>query len=205
VFILCGMKKNIQFIVKFLALVSLVAAPLNRARAADEPTAFQLIKEGNRYVGDEVKNKVSQIRSEKSIGTLTPTIWYVVYYDEDATAKATEVKFAAGQKIAVKRPARVIERFSKAKLALPADKLKVDSDKALKIATSEPIVKNLKLTASRLTLERMGVDSDLPVWKIRLWAAKLKNPNADVDIGELFISADEGKVIKNDLKIDRVD
>jgi hypothetical protein len=204
-FILFGMKTNIQFIVKLLALVSLVAAPLNRARAADEPSAFQLIKEGNRYVGDEVKNKVSQIRSEKSIGTLTPTIWYVVYYDEDATAKATEVKFAAGQKIAVKRPARVIERFSKAKLALPAEKLKIDSDKALKIAISEPIVKNLKLTASRLTLERMGVDSDLPVWKIRLWAAKLRNPNADVDIGELFISADEGKVIKNDLKIDRVD
>ena len=44
------------------------------ARAGDM-TAYQLIKEGNRYVGEDAKDKVVQIRSEKSIGVLTPNIW----------------------------------------------------------------------------------------------------------------------------------
>ncbi|HTL17277.1 MAG TPA: hypothetical protein VL793_08570, partial [Patescibacteria group bacterium] len=45
---------------------------------ADEPTAFELIKEGNRYVGEQAKDRIVQIRSEKSVGTMTPNIWYVV-------------------------------------------------------------------------------------------------------------------------------
>jgi hypothetical protein len=44
-----------------------------------------------------------------------------------------------------------------------------------------------------------------PVWKVRLWAQKLRDPKKDVDIGEVFVSAETGKVLKNDLKIDRVD
>jgi hypothetical protein len=44
---------------------------------ASEPTAFQLIKEGNKHVGEDAKDKVAQIRSEKSIGGLVPSIWYV--------------------------------------------------------------------------------------------------------------------------------
>jgi uncharacterized protein (DUF849 family) len=85
---------------------------------------------------------------------------------------------------------------------LDKDKLKVDSDKAIEIATAEPLLKNLKILATRLTLERW---EEMPVWKVRLWAAKLRNPAKDVDIGEVFITADTGKVIKNDLRISRVD
>jgi hypothetical protein len=170
--------------------------------AAEELTAFQLVKEGNRHVGEDAKDKVTQIRSEKSIGSMTPTIWFVVYYDPDATAKATEVKFGAGRKLEVKRPARILELAGKTHTPLPKEKLKTDSDKALDIATKEPILKNLKLTASRMTLERWD---DMPVWKVRLWAAKLREPSKDADIGEVFIAADEGKVVKNDLHINRVD
>jgi hypothetical protein len=171
---------------------------------AGEMTAFELAKEGNRYLGEDAKDKVVQIRSEKSVGTLTPNIWFIVYYDPDATAKATEVKFAAGQKISVKRPARVFELIGGADKALPKDKLKIDSDKALEIAQKEPLLANLTLKASEMKLERWG-DAHLPVWKVRLWAAKLSNPNRMADIGEVFISADEGKVVKNDLKPRRVD
>ena len=46
---------------------------------------------------------------------------------------------------------------------------------------------------------------EMPVWKVRIWAAKLRNPNKDVDIGEVFIAAEDGKVVRNDLHIDRVD
>jgi len=165
-------------------------------------TAFQLVKEGNRHVGEDAKDKVVQIRSEKSLGTLTPNIWYVVYYDLDATAKATQVKFGGGVKLEVKRPTRLFELAGSSHMPLDREKLKVDSDKAIEIATAEPLLKNLKILATRLTLERY---EGIPVWKVRLWAAKLRNPNKDADIGEVFIVAETGKVIKNDLHIDRVD
>jgi hypothetical protein len=182
-------------------LLGLLAAGSGDA-VAEELTAFQLVKEGNRHVGEDAKDKVTQIRSEKSIGSMTPTIWFVVYYDPDATAKATEVKFGAGRKLEVKRPARILELAGRSHTALPKEKLKTDSDKALDIAIKEPILKNLKLTASRLTLERWD---EIPVWKVRLWAAKLRNPTKDADIGEVFIAAEDGKVVKNDIHIDRVD
>src|SRR4051794_26649057 len=93
---------------KLLTCLVILLALTQVARAADL-TAFDLIKEGNRYVGEEAKDKVVQIRSEKSIGTLTPTIWFIVFYDPDATFKATEVKFGAGRKMDVKRPMRMLE------------------------------------------------------------------------------------------------
>jgi hypothetical protein len=169
---------------------------------ASEKTAFDLAKEADKHVGEDAKGKVVQIRSEKSIGSLTPTIWYVVLYDTDATAKATEVKFGAGQKLSVKRPARVLELGFRDHLPLDKDKLKVDSDEAIKTASTDPLVKNLKLTASKLNLEKW---EGQPVWKVRLWAEKLRDSRRDADIGEVIIAADTGKVLKNDLKIERVD
>jgi len=192
------MKRIIRNIIGSAVIASLFTI----GAVAEELTAFQLVKEGNRHVGEDAKDKVTQIRSEKSIGSMTPTIWFVVYYDVDATAKATEVKFGAGKKLEVKRPTRLFELAGKGYLPLPKEKLKTDSDKAIEIATGEPLLKNLKLTATRLTLERW---EEMPVWKVRIWAAKLRNPNKDVDIGEVFIAAEDGKVVRNDLHIDRVD
>ena len=93
---------------------------------AAEPTAFDLIKEGNRYIGEQSKDKVVQIRSEKSIGSLTPNIWFVVYYDPDATFKATEVKFEAGKKSKVTRPMRMLEPVTGGQKTLDQAKLKTD-------------------------------------------------------------------------------
>jgi hypothetical protein len=172
------------------------------AAHAAEKTAFELAKEADKHVGEDAKGKVVQLRSEKSIGTLSPTVWYVVLHDPDATAKATEIKFGAGQKLSVKRPARVLELGFRDHLPLDKDKLKVDSDEAIKTASEQPMLKNLKLTASKLTLERW---EGQVVWKVRLWAEKLRDSRKDADIGEVFIAADTGKVVKNDLKIERVD
>jgi sporulation protein YlmC with PRC-barrel domain len=58
-------------------------------------TALALVKEGNRYVGEQAKDKLVQIRSEKSVSGITPSVWYVVFYDPTAALKATEVKFAS--------------------------------------------------------------------------------------------------------------
>lgn len=167
-----------------------------------EPTAFDLIKEGNKYVGEHAKDKVVQIRSEKSIGSLTPNIWYIVYYDHTAALKAAEVKFGAGKFLDLKRPFRLFEPITGGDDPLERDKLKVDSDEALRIARKEPLLENLELKATRLKLERG--EAGMPVWKVKLYAARLKKPGEDVDIGEIHLRAETGEVIKRDLKIQRV-
>ena len=84
-------------------------------------------------------------------------------------------------------------------------KLKIDSNKVIETAVKEPILANLTITNTQLWLDRAGRDDDSPVWKIRLWAAKVRKPSDTVEIGDLYISAEDGKVIKNNLKIHRVD
>ena len=171
------------------------------AQAAD-PTAKELIKEGNRYIGEQSKDKVIQIRSEKSVASLTPKIWRVVYRDDTATLKAVEVKFIAGKMDEVKRPFRLLEPITDKRGPLDLKKLNIDSDKAIKLAMKESILENLKITATELKLEH---GSDGPVWKVRLWAAKLKNPSKDADIGEITLSAEDGKTVKVDVHLNRVE
>jgi hypothetical protein len=173
----------------------LMLAPAGVALAAD-PTAFSLIKAGDKFIGEQSKGKVVQIRSEKSIGSMTPNIWYVVYYDPDATLKAVEVKFGAGQKMDVSRPLRLLEPITGADKVLDSSKLKVDSDKALDIARSQPLLKGLTLTAAQFWLEH---SEDGPRWKIKLWAAKLNHPADQADVGEVYLSTADGSVLRNDL------
>jgi len=178
---------------------------IGHTATAKDLTAFELVKEGNRYVGEQSKDKVVQIRSEKSVGSMTSDIWYIVYYDPDAVLKAVEVKFGAGEKMDVKRPARLLEPILKTDEPLPKEKLKIDSDKALDIAGKEPLLGKLRLKASRLVLERRSFEDNTPVWKVRLWAARLKNPNDNADIGQVIISAEDGTVLESELKPDHVD
>jgi len=195
------MKENMNWKFGTLLAAALLILGLERASAKDF-TAFELIKEGNRYVGEPAKDKVSQLRSEKSIGGLQPNIWYIVYFDPTASMKATEVKFGAGQMLETKRPFRLFERASAGDKIMDRDKLKIDSDKAIDIASKQPLLEKLSLKATRLELEKRD---GAPTWQVRLWAAKLSNPNKDVDIGDVYINAEDGKVTRSDLHINRVD
>ncbi|MDX1952466.1 MAG: hypothetical protein SFY81_09785 [Verrucomicrobiota bacterium] len=167
-----------------------------------ELTAFDLIKEGNRYIGEHAKDKVVQIRSEKSINSLTPNIWFVVYYDSTATFKAVEVKFGAGKMLDVKRPIRALEPVTGGSKPLDITKLKIDSDKAIKIASTDSMLEKITVKSVQAKLER---HEEVAAWKIKLWAAKLAKPSEQVEIGTIILSAEDGAVLKNELKIDRVD
>jgi hypothetical protein len=188
-----------------------LATGLGLAARGAEPTAFELVKEGNRYVGEQAKDRIVQIRSDKSVGTTTPNVWYVVYYDPTATLNATEVKFAAGKMQAVKRPPRVLEPVTGGDVPLDRDKLKVDSDQAIKTVLKEPQLENIKVTATRLKLQRaaqgaLGVSqTGEPVWIVRLWATKLRDATREADIGEVYVNATDGKVVRTDLHLNRLD
>ena len=144
-----------------------------------------------------------QVRSEKSIGGLTPTIWYVVYYDTTASLKAMEVKFGAGKMLDVKRPFRLLEPVTREDLPMDRAKLKINSDLAIATALKEPLLEKLTITATSLKLDRQRDGTQ--AWRVRVWAAKLRNPNKDVDIGDIYINAEDGKVVRTDLHIKRVD
>ncbi len=166
------------------------------AASAAEPTAYNLIKEGNRYVGDQSKNKVVSIHSEKSAGTLIPNIWFITYYDPDAPLKAVEVKFGAGQKMDVSRPLRLIEAVTGDDRIIDQDRLRVDSDRALEIARTQPLLQNLTIVSSQLWLQHAP---EGPRWKVKLWAGKLNNPGHEADVGDVYISTVDGSVLKLDL------
>ena len=194
-----------------LLLAVLAAFGFGLPARGSEATAFDLAKEGNRYVGEQSKDKIVQIRSEKSVGGLSPNIWYVVFYDPTATLKAVEVKFGAGKMLDVKRPMRLLEPVTGGDAPLDKAKLKIDSDKVIKTALKEPLLQNVKVRATQLKLERVGEGvlgqsgPGEPIWKVKLWAARIRNSSRDADIGEIWISAADGNVIKNDLHFNRLD
>lgn len=188
---------------KRLVFAAFVAvAFLARSAKAGDATAYDLAKKGDQYVGIQSKGKIVQIRSEKSIASMTPNIWYVVYYDADATFKAVQVKFEAGQETEVTHPWRIIEQVTSDKEVLDSRRLKVDSDRALKIAMAQPVLANLTLKASQLTLEHGDLG---PEWRVKLWAAKLKNPTDTAEIGNVIISSEDGAVLDANLHPNNVD
>jgi hypothetical protein len=183
-------------------LAALALGGLSRTAFADEPTALSLIKQADEYVGKAVAGQVIGIRSEKSVAGLEPNIWYIVYHDHDAMFKTAEVKFGAGKELEVRHPMRQPFAYINDKNYIDQKTIKIDSDKAIKIATAEPLLDKLTIRATQLWLDHSdGVNT----WKVRLWAQKLRHPDADADIGDVYISADDGKVIRTDLHIDRVD
>jgi len=198
------MKTRTQAKISWSSLCGALIAGLlcSSMAVSEDTTAFGLAKEGNRYVGEQAKDRVVQIRSEKSLGTLTPNIWYIVYRDDTATLKAVEVKFEAGRMVAVKRPMRLLEPITKDDQQLDPKRLKIDSDKAIQIAMKEPILEHLTVKATQLRLEQKD---GIPVWKVRVWAAKLSDPNRDVDVGEIVLDSEDGKVVDLDVHPSKVD
>ena len=169
-----------------------------KASADGGITALSLLKEGNRYVGEQAKDKLVQIRSERSVNGLKPNVWYVVFYDPTAALKATEVKFVDGKMADVKRPLRLLEATSDRSESLDRSKIKLDSDQALETVLKEPALQAAKPTSSEMRLERG--EAGAPIWRIQLWGAKADETKDDANLGSVTLSAEDGKVIKSDLK-----
>jgi sporulation protein YlmC with PRC-barrel domain len=168
------------------------------AGSSGTASALALVKEANRYVGEQAKDKLVQLRSERSANGLKPNVWYVVFYDPTAALKATEVKFVDGKMADVKRPLRLLEATSDRSEPLDRAKIKLDSDEALQAALKQPPLQNVKPSSSEMRLERG--EAGAPIWKIQFWAPKADDSNDDTSLGTVTLSAEDGKVIQSDLK-----
>ena len=126
----------------------------------------------------------------------------MVYNDPDATLKATEVDFGAGQKLEVTRPPRTLELVTGQDKLLDRAQLKVNSDRALKIAASQPLLKPVRRIGTQLCLE---TSLQGPVWKMQLWLPKPEDSSELTDIGEMTISAETGEVLVANLDTKSMD
>ncbi|HEY1172176.1 MAG TPA: hypothetical protein VGH19_12455 [Verrucomicrobiae bacterium] len=203
------MKTTFQFSkIATLGLTLVMACGLLTASVLDR-TALDLAKEGNKYVIEQSRDKIVQIRSDKSSRSTTPTTWYVVYFEsltpvENATSRfatGTELKFTAGNLVSVKRNVQLLGLTTEQYAEMDASQLKVDSDKALDIALREPILENLKVMGTDMTLTQ-GTEG-FPIWKISIWAAK-KDTKIDLKVGEIWVSSVDGKVSKINVNPGRV-
>lgn len=164
--------------------------------ALAEPTALDLVKRGDDYVGMQSRDKVVQIYSDRSVASLEPNIWHVVYYDPTVFTKTVEVKFEAGQETSVTHPMHPFQLPAKPSQVLDLSKVTVDSDHAVDIAASQPLLKGLKLRYSKVTLQK---GENGPEWKVELWSAKVSDPTKDANVGTVRISAVDGSVVQSDL------
>lgn len=185
-----------------LLILGLVAVSQVLAGAA-EKTAFELVKDGNRYVGEQSKDKIVLLRSEKSIGTTEPNVWSIVYYDPLARNKAVEVKFGAGQMMSVKKGSKFFDFMSGTPRAMDLEDLKVDSSEAVRIALDQPLLKTIKISASRLKLQVL--ESGEPVWFVSLWAPKLRDSTKDAEVADTRINAKDGRIMESDIRLKRLD
>lgn len=189
------MKRN-----KGLVLGAVLGLASTQLLLAD-PSALQLVKNGDNYLGVQSRDKLLEIYSDKSAATLEPNVWHVVYYDPDFPMKFVEVKFGAGQEMDVSHPFHPFQLPAKGTDILDQSKLNVDSDRALNIAESQPLLKGLTLRSSKMTLKNTD---DGVVWKVEFWAAKVGDPSEQAGIGSVSISANDGSVMSSDLHPDSV-
>jgi hypothetical protein len=164
--------------------------------ALAEPTALELIKKGDDYVGVQSKDRIVQIYSDKSVANLEPNIWHVVYYDPSVFSKTVEVRFEAGQQAGIEHAMHPFQLPAKPEQVLDLPKITVDSDRAVHIAASQPLLKGLNLRYSKVSLQRG--DSG-PEWKVELWSAKISDPSKDANVGTVRISAADGSIVESNL------
>ena len=80
---------------------------------------------------------------------------------------------------------------------LPAEKLKVDSDRALEIVL-ERLPSGATVSSTEIKLERGGPSG--PYWEFRVWAKRLRQPRDEIPLGIIRVLTDDGTVIHNELR-----
>lgn len=161
-------------------------------------TALQLLQKGNSYVSARSQNHLLEVTASRAPLHEPPQSWRFVYYDDKTTYNAVAVRFEGGEMERVYEPNRFLELFTPgAQKTLDLAKVKVDSDKAIRIATAEAAAGELVAKFVELKLER-GYGG-LPVWNVKLFGVVPGKAAEDSSMGYVIVLAEDGKVLKKAL------
>jgi hypothetical protein len=178
-----------------LALLALWFGAISPCLGTAGLTGLAAARAGNQFIPPQAKDEVTAIYSEKTQGGLDPAIWRIDYFDPSTSFKTTEVEFTGGKVTKISQPKHVLHLLVGVK-KLNWRKMKIDSDQALATALKDPVMKGFQLEADQFWLRRSPTD---PIWEIRFWATRLGHPGKTMKIGQIFISARDGMVVKNEL------
>lgn len=173
-----------------LAVFALALAAAAQDSTQTNWTALALAREGDKYLDAKARGKIVDLHSDKSVGGLTPSTWHITYFNPTIMLKRTEIEFVSGRKTELSHPNGMSGWLSGTKV-LQTRKIRMDSDRALALASKEPNLKGLNLQASQVWLEATTIG---PAWKIRLWSDK---PEAVADIK---IATRDGKIIESTVR-----
>ena len=176
------------------------AASMKASAAPSAATALQLLRKGNAHVPSRSKNHVLQMVSERTALAEPPQIWRILFHDDKARYNAIEVRFKNGDMDRMFEPNRILDLFSfgPPKL-LDLQKVKIDSDEAIRIALSASANENMEVKSVELKLER-GYGG-LTVWNVKLFGTvQGRNPD-EASLGSVIVLAEDGKVLKKDIPI----
>jgi serine/threonine protein kinase len=161
-------------------------------------TALQLLQKGNSHVSARSRDRVLEVISGRAPLNEPPQGWRVIYHDDKTTYNAVEVRFQGGEMERVYEPNRVLEMFSfRGQKTLDLAKVKIDSDKAIRIAATEAKAQELVAKFVELKLER-GYGG-LPVWNVKLFGVVPGKAADDSALGYVIVLAEDGKVLKKAL------
>ncbi|HEY0551559.1 MAG TPA: protein kinase, partial [Verrucomicrobiae bacterium] len=165
------------------------------AARSSKATALQLLQKGNSYVSARSQNRVLEATASRAPLNEPPQSWRFVYEDDKTTYNAVAVRFEGGEMERIYEPNRFLELFTPgAQKILDLAKVKVDSDKAIRIAAAEAAAEELVAKFVELKLER-GYGG-LPVWNVKLFGLVPGKTVEDSSLGYVIVLAEDGKVLK---------
>jgi hypothetical protein len=167
---------------KFSAIILIVAsaASLQAQNATTALSAIKLLPKG------ETK-RIARIEARD--GNPTPERWYILVHHPDEESGLHEYVVAGGEVVASRKISQFAEGV-RAEEIIPSDGLKVDSDRAGKVAQQYAQANNVTPATFNYQLRR-DTDDGLPVWNVTCI------DSAGKALGGVVVAANKGSVLSH--------
>jgi hypothetical protein len=166
----------------FLAL--LLAAPVAFAQTTQSESALRAI----RLLPKGEAKRISRIEARE--GTPAPERWHILVHDPKETNGLREYVVAGGELVAARALSQFAEHLQPGDV-VGLDAIKVDSDRAVKLAEQYALANELSIATVDYALRKEGQNA-VPLWTLTCLDAGGK------EVGKLVVSAGKGTVVSHD-------
>ena len=172
---------------------------------AKTPTAFEALRIAEKQVSPDSKQYLYGIIGQRSPTTLTPVSWQFIYWNPHSWSHSEQITVAGGQVTEIKDGLFSLGNLHllpyKKENTINPSKLKIDSNRALDIATkSNEMFKAVRLSTVTFRLASLK-EHEEACWILDFFADK---NGLEHSIGYVIIGAITGKVYKMKLNFSKV-